>query len=277
MLVEGAFLQAIIADPDDDAPRLIYADWLDEQGECERAEFIRVQCALARMKKTDPDWKQLWDRERDLIVFHSHLWSVPLRRFVTAFWCRRGFVEDVTVDARTFITSAAELFAIAPILSANVWNGADVIEEFANCPYLAGLRRLTLTSEHVELIGDLGGEIDLATVDPVVMSGALEDDGLIVLLRSPYLAHLVSLDLAYHNIGVEGVRALTEASHLDQLSVLDLSHNPLGIDSAILLAGWPGLARLTRLNLTGCRLRVWGRRIASSPHAPAGDQNWLQL
>jgi uncharacterized protein (TIGR02996 family) len=36
-----AFLQAIIDDPDDDTPRLIFADWLDENGEPERAEFIR--------------------------------------------------------------------------------------------------------------------------------------------------------------------------------------------------------------------------------------------
>lgn len=42
------FLAAICESPDDDLPRLIYADYLDERGEGERAEFIRVQCALAR-------------------------------------------------------------------------------------------------------------------------------------------------------------------------------------------------------------------------------------
>jgi uncharacterized protein (TIGR02996 family) len=42
------FLRAIVAAPDDDLPRLIFADWLDEYGEGERAEFIRVQCELAR-------------------------------------------------------------------------------------------------------------------------------------------------------------------------------------------------------------------------------------
>ena len=43
-----ALLAAIRAAPDDDAPRLIYADWLDEHGQPERAEFIRVQIELAR-------------------------------------------------------------------------------------------------------------------------------------------------------------------------------------------------------------------------------------
>jgi len=45
-----ALLDAIRAAPDDDAPRLVYADWLDEHGQPERAEFIRVQCELARQE-----------------------------------------------------------------------------------------------------------------------------------------------------------------------------------------------------------------------------------
>lgn len=51
-----AFIDAIIAQPDDDLPRLIFADWLDEQGEGERAEFIRVQCELATFDGKMPDY-----------------------------------------------------------------------------------------------------------------------------------------------------------------------------------------------------------------------------
>src|SRR5262249_21254931 len=46
MTEREAFLQAIRADPDDDLLRLVFADWLDEQGEHEPADFIRVQCEL---------------------------------------------------------------------------------------------------------------------------------------------------------------------------------------------------------------------------------------
>ena len=46
---EQALLAAVCAAPDDDLPRLVYADWLDEHGEPERAEFIRIGCELARM------------------------------------------------------------------------------------------------------------------------------------------------------------------------------------------------------------------------------------
>ena len=41
-------LQAILDEPEDDAPRLIYADWLEDNGEADRAEFIRLQIELAR-------------------------------------------------------------------------------------------------------------------------------------------------------------------------------------------------------------------------------------
>jgi uncharacterized protein (TIGR02996 family) len=41
-------LRAVIASPDEDTPRLVYADWLQENGQDERAEFIRVQCELSQ-------------------------------------------------------------------------------------------------------------------------------------------------------------------------------------------------------------------------------------
>jgi len=56
---EEAFLIAIREDPDDTGKRLIFADWLEENARSDndyaaRAEFIRVQCELARMDRKDP-------------------------------------------------------------------------------------------------------------------------------------------------------------------------------------------------------------------------------
>ena len=48
MSLETAFLAAILERPEDDFPRLVYADWLDENGDPARAEFIRLQLQLAR-------------------------------------------------------------------------------------------------------------------------------------------------------------------------------------------------------------------------------------
>jgi uncharacterized protein (TIGR02996 family) len=37
-----ALLEQAKETPEDDSPRLVLADWLDEHGDAERAEFIRV-------------------------------------------------------------------------------------------------------------------------------------------------------------------------------------------------------------------------------------------
>lgn len=52
---EKAFLDAIVADPDEDTHRLVYADWYTENNQEEKGEFIRVQIALA---KCSPPHKQ---------------------------------------------------------------------------------------------------------------------------------------------------------------------------------------------------------------------------
>ncbi len=49
-----AILRAVLADPADDTPRLVYADELDNTGQHEYADFIRVQCELARMPRLVP-------------------------------------------------------------------------------------------------------------------------------------------------------------------------------------------------------------------------------
>jgi uncharacterized protein (TIGR02996 family) len=47
-----ALLKAVLAAPDDDLPRLVYADWLEENGRGEHAEFVRAQVELAASEPT---------------------------------------------------------------------------------------------------------------------------------------------------------------------------------------------------------------------------------
>src|SRR5437764_15277308 len=95
-----AFLDLIRLHPDDDGPRLVYADWLDDHGDPARAEFVRVQCALARLPPRDPRHAELRRREAELLDAHRTDWERPLAALGevgTRF--RRGFIEDVTVGA----------------------------------------------------------------------------------------------------------------------------------------------------------------------------------
>jgi uncharacterized protein (TIGR02996 family) len=51
--------QAILDDPDDDDVRLVYADYLEEHGERQRADFIRVQIELALLPEGELTGEQL--------------------------------------------------------------------------------------------------------------------------------------------------------------------------------------------------------------------------
>lgn len=69
MADEGSFLRAILANPADDLPRLVYADWLDEQQSEEatqKAEFIRLQATLGKGYGKERQHKRSRARVREL-------------------------------------------------------------------------------------------------------------------------------------------------------------------------------------------------------------------
>src|SRR5438552_3731260 len=79
MTDDPGLLRAILDDPDDDGLRLVYADWLEEHGEPERAEFIRVQLELEphRFAIDRPRVRQLLAREAELLDRYEDQWLGP--------------------------------------------------------------------------------------------------------------------------------------------------------------------------------------------------------
>jgi type IV pilus assembly protein PilB len=108
---DDTFLRAITEDSDDDAPRLVYADWLEEQGQTARAEFIRVQCGLAR----GLGGAALEARERELLEAHQVEWLGPLRRWAKRWTFRRGFLVEVAVSTRVYLHHRNSLSLLAPL------------------------------------------------------------------------------------------------------------------------------------------------------------------
>src|SRR5271156_4248840 len=106
---DDAFLQAIRETPEEDAPRLIYADWLEERGD-PRGEFIRVQCTLPRLSADHPQRPVLAHREWELLAEHGDEWATPLAGIVNGWEFRRGFVEGVALAPGAFLHRAEELF-----------------------------------------------------------------------------------------------------------------------------------------------------------------------
>src|SRR4051812_45811571 len=99
-----AFLADVIANPEDDTPRLVYADWLDENAgspaDHGRAELIRVQCRSAGLPAYDPLRLALEARAADLLDEHARTWAGHLKGLVSYPLFRRGFVEEASVGSK---------------------------------------------------------------------------------------------------------------------------------------------------------------------------------
>lgn len=162
MTDEQLLLAAVLASPDDDTPRLAFADWLGENGQGERAEFIRVQCELARVdmkmwQDADPKSDMCWGcwikatgaeyrhkdavkrfgckcsgrvtflcrRERELLEEAHTLEWFPLSPYVK--WSR-GFVESVTCSGRDWEAHGDAICATHPVRAVTFTEGAPAVE-----------------------------------------------------------------------------------------------------------------------------------------------------
>lgn len=108
----------IRAGPDDDAPRLVLADWLDDHGEADRAEFVRLQVRLGRTPEYDPEHFELQERSRDLLAEHRTAWTPRLPQWgkeVRTSFCR-GLPETARLPSGVFRRHGASLARKLPLL-----------------------------------------------------------------------------------------------------------------------------------------------------------------
>jgi uncharacterized protein (TIGR02996 family) len=121
-----ALLAEVLAGPDDAAPRLIYADWLDDRGEADRATFICAQVRLAHF-----DWRSIppgveryrgeqgaLQRQADeLWRRHKEEWLGELPRSLRRGQARfhRGFVAELCGSPRQLLAVSARVWVRHPI------------------------------------------------------------------------------------------------------------------------------------------------------------------
>jgi uncharacterized protein (TIGR02996 family) len=261
------FLDDIIAHPDDDAPRLIYADWLEEHGDGARAEFIRVQVESAVLPHWDARRVRLRLRERAQVEQHGDDWrdELPGIRGITWGEFRRGFVAGAAfASMKALQEQAAACWAAAPIEAASVrWPRPR--ESHEGLKAIAGLRELSVTGTLYNAHREVGRLADMPLLSTLrvlhIADCTLGVEGLRRLLASAHLGNLRVLRVPRNYIGNGGVRALSGAPSLTSLEEIDLSesgaYGRYGEDPIIdatglhVLADWPGLARLRSLNLSG--------------------------
>jgi uncharacterized protein (TIGR02996 family) len=294
-----ALLQAIIDDPDDDARRLVYADWLEEHGDesdSARAEYIRLTVEKARLRRSDPRREQLLGRMRALLKQHRSRWFAdsPLVRPSPWKARHRGFIRHARGNAFQFYEHAAALFAAEPVTCLYLEPGA-VFDAFAASPYLARLREIKFPEgslppgglaqvarrlsslRKLELSYWRAGFVDLDVFVRAPWPHLQElrtlhcglDDRALALLAGMNAPRLECLQLACEQFGPRGIEHLLGAPWLAQLTQLSLTlmGQPPTPDTLHALAHAPQLARLRFLNLSHNPLGPQGLKVlAESPH-----------
>lgn len=265
-----SFLQSIIESPDDDGPRLIYADWLDEHGDSDRAEFIRVQCAVARIPAGDSRLRKLRTRERALRKTHPEWLDLQLPKSEAAGEMHRGFVEHVTLRPELFLKHGPGLFARFPIRRVtfvSLYGVSDQIRQVAASPLLARLDAVSFHKGYGDTglrSGGLRDFLDSPHLENLrslsLKYNELETAGALVLAGAAHLRNLRTLDLHHNRINTAGVEALAGAAHLGGLTSLVLSSNPAGPGGVAAIAASPHLTRLTHLDLTRAYIQSAGVR-----------------
>jgi uncharacterized protein (TIGR02996 family) len=243
---DEAFVQAILEEPEDDTPRLIYADWLQDQGEEDRAEFIRGQIALARMPEKGPGRNKLQKRVDKILEAHREEWLRPLTQGAHHYvYFRRGFPDSAGAPFADFCYWEESLWKYAPVayvalsspwpFDAN-WGGMFDSDEEAR-------------DAHHRAFREVAANPNLAHVCSLEIYECLGDRDMEALAASPHLRRMRALRFGYNAIGNAGARALARCRHLTTLRHLDLSSNHITSEGARALARSRHLDNLVTLDL----------------------------
>ena len=294
-----AFLQAIKDSPDEEGPRFIFADWLDEHGD-PRGKLMRAQCQLEAPQENDPQrhelqqevssalqtlspwlddrpiWRGDWKSHRGLLTFwvNVHLdfenrWQALLEH---EWW---PWVDYLHVYARTIdsVMTLVESPQLSNLNSLNLWNNpvnVATAKALAQSPHVRNLISLKLSRTSV---GNAGVEAlavspSLGNLRRLELSYAiLGTAGIEALAESKVLTDLRILNLSYNHVGDDGIESFASSPIVKELRVLDLSGAQLGDQGAVALASTPSLSNLQVLHLQHNEIGDRGAEaIAQSPY-----------
>ena len=155
---EQPFLDAIFARYHDDGPRLVYADFLDEAGDPQRHELVRIHGADDG--GSPPTCRTHQPSGRASGSGHSPRWTEHVEELVTGVDFRRGVLDSVVVDADQFLSRGEELFRRLRLRCVRLLNSSPVLDKLIRSPLLSQVRELDLCGNElgnsgVNLLGTL--------------------------------------------------------------------------------------------------------------------------
>jgi len=249
-------IRAIEADPDDDAVRLVYADWCEENGDADRARFIRLQCESTRLcaesggGESPAEWERLQDEASALQKANVKPWTAGLPRWALKdAWFDRGFLVIMSMTASQFLADGAAVRSHCPLdaLWLRLVRGKE--EAVFGCEHLAAVRHLYLDDAQItdEGVAILTRNPHLRRVRRLSLNRGftgepkdatkLTDAACFTLAAANNLPALAKLSLCGHKkITLSGIRAITESERragLTALAVSGMDHGGPGGGGAV--------------------------------------------
>ena len=256
--MERAFLEAIGQTPDDDTPRLILADWLEENGDPDRAEFIRDQCQLAHLDNHDARCKKLRERTDELLA-KNPFWKTEAapQHFSEKVIFERGLAERLAITTQEIREDSKVLLKLSEtIRKMEVTLFLDEeCRELSTSPYLNHITHIkTGCVADSEIISLLRSE-KLANLQGIDLSeGQFHDAVMDAITRNPYLRKLQSLMMGDNPLTDAAMTALAASTQLTSVRMLDLRDLAITSQGALALSQAPVLAAVGSLNLSNNKL-----------------------
>ena len=199
-----AFLRAIFDAPEDDTPRLVYADFLQENGEEDRAAFIRWQCGRGEKPERMTPVPDLYTRGFKKPPELIELAVEQLR--------------DVESLRQNLVRSSPEYFAV-PLVG--VFGGritsAEPFDVLFGLSAFARVTELDLEGEIVEETESSFADLVTYHLEPVITTAAVA-----ALAQHRGVRRITSLDLRNNELDNDAARALVKSPYLDNLECLQL-------------------------------------------------------
>jgi len=216
---ESALLAAILAHPDEDTPRLMYADWLQENGQPERAEFIRLQIELTREYTVEGDNRQFDIQERNRVAWAPHLPLDHSDRW--AWYFTRGMPEELRCEAAAYFEHHRKLTAGSHIRELTLID--------ASVTHLVGLAEIGWPASVISL--------GLQECSKANRFGLDYDctNGIVSLVSSGRMCQLRSLRFQMYGISDIAVRAIVDSPNSAQLASLTIRYCEVSLGAQELL------------------------------------------
>jgi uncharacterized protein (TIGR02996 family) len=290
---EQGLLDAIHEHPHDDVPRLVYADWLDDQGGPDneaRAELIRVQCQLDQLPGNDPRFDSLQEREAELRQTWGKKWWAAMPKGCRRGNFHRGFPMPslIAFSLPGLVRLGEERLRAAPLWRYHYGVHGREIDLILDWPWAHRLDLLPIRDvpegrlERIVECDNLRNVSDLAFIEGKVATDDLRQvldvwekrhlcylrvpkaphgNSVEMLVNHPAIRSLRILDVSDQRMTKEDVDRFTRGRHLTNLITLNLGGNHFGDEGLSELLAWPSLSKVRWLQLGDNDLTNEGARL----------------